>query len=980
MPIDQQLIDLWKGKKNPLETFLDRWHYKRLSPESKKDLKYFLNSDSRSVKSEPYAFLREQREKMLDRGILGETYDKITPFKMWQARRAAAGNTLGNFAEGDRIAKFLPWWKYNRFSKIANTAPAVIPAVGAGVGAGLLLNQDGTPQQAYGGPIGSIYGYRNYDNDMLTNKANGGDISIPDLDTSNWLKKYKVGGPGLIGGGFSTTYTTTINPNQAKSDPIKVESTGTGVSSYPLTPDDETTWKEGLNEGKQWLKDWYAKRATLPQFKTIANQRLRAMNKNYIGFGDMDPNESPGATAFYSPSEGNVHFQMNDPYSFSAATLLHEYLHGLDDQVPQDYQQFLTKKNLIPEKKFNKTYTGKNATNPDFKYPYYSDPTEVRARLNTFRRRYNIDPSKQYTKEDMQNIINHYRNEISPDPDKAPSDFQYEKRSGTSDNDIDQLLDILGNDPAKLAELNNTIVMNTPKNQTTAKYGGASTGWLGKYETGSEVTDTTTIKPGWSLMSAVPEWHANGTTTIQKPVVKKVTETPKKLPQKSYVGKPATQEEWANSNNNVNTQVTATGAYRLPTDAEWENVQRKKGININTGRTIAPGWNLGGGDKIAVTQPSLTEAQKFQFENPYTTPNPNLDDSDPRTPDYWWSKAGWNPEKQQTPEGVAAFARLYPQFATADSDREWTTLPDGRSAWKKRVHPWQIPGTPQYKALTEINELETEKNNLIAKTVVQLADPTGVTMWGDTWDSYKELYNHPSVWNATLAGVNTIASLPFVKYFGEEAMIPVKGAETATKVANITSKLEKLYTKYPELSKLQKAMNVGEKVVGAGKKSLNYLNNSAAGKLVHYVGGEPFMKTFDKATGAEKLFKLPTTGAIQGFNKMERFGKASINLPLNLYANNQNIKDLKNSLNSGGLFYNFQRPNGTTFQISKEIQDKQLPGSIPFDAIDANYDGKNEIIPIYDDKTLNSMDIYIPAMYNNSQKTQPKLKKLPNKK
>lgn len=977
MPIDQQLIDLWKGKKNPIETFLDRWHYRRLSPESKKDLKYFLNSDSRSVKSEPYAFLREQREKMLDRGILGETYDKITPFKMWQARRAAAGNTLGNFAEGDRIAKFLPWWKYNRFSKIANTAPAVIPAIG---GAGLLLNQDGTPQQAYGGPIGSIYGYRNYDNDMLTNKANGGDISIPDLDTSNWLKKYKVGGPGPKESDLSKAVEKgkTFNEQWMNSPMYKqMLETSMGVNKNPFVFNQNRTDADRMNRTRKFqLKNskWGVGPKDISSSDSTAAEAyawkpwgvpLAGSPINYVDENSKYPDAIP-----YVNFVKGVAGQGGDDLASDA---VHEFSHISDASsilMPDSDKKLITKysdnspKYAELERKFGKEFADHEREVDNTKwFNYIKDPTETRARLNDFRMR--------------------AKDQGLYDPFTQRFDIKYFKKYKTlndgSFDPISQLRDVYTDE--EIADMLNKISKSdNGQPQTMAKYGGASTGWLGKYETGSEVTDTTTIKPGWSLMSAVPEWHVNGTTTIQKPVVKKVTETPKKLPQKSYVGKPATQEEWANSNNNVNTQVTATGAYRLPTDAEWENVQRKKGININTGRTIAPGWNLGGGDKIAVTQPSLTEAQKFQFENPYTTPNPNLDDSDPRTPDYWWSKAGWNPEKQQTPEGVAAFARLYPQFATADSDREWTTLPDGRSAWKKRVHPWQIPGTPQYKALTEINELETEKNNLIAKTVVQLADPTGVTMWGDTWDSYKELYNHPSVWNATLAGVNTIASLPFVKYFGEEAMIPVKGAETATKVANITSKLEKLYTKYPELSKLQKAMNVGEKVVGAGKKSLNYLNNSAAGKLVHYVGGEPFMKTFDKATGAEKLFKLPTTGAIQGFNKMERFGKASINLPLNLYANNQNIKDLKNSLNSGGLFYNFQRPNGTTFQISKEIQDKQLPGSIPFDAIDANYDGKNEIIPIYDDKTLNSMDIYIPAMYNNSQKTQPKLKKLPNKK
>jgi len=58
-------------------------------------------------------------------------------------------------------------------------------------------NQSGylAPRMSTGGPVG-IYGYRNYDDDILINKAMGGDISIPDLDTSSWLMKYDVGGPG----------------------------------------------------------------------------------------------------------------------------------------------------------------------------------------------------------------------------------------------------------------------------------------------------------------------------------------------------------------------------------------------------------------------------------------------------------------------------------------------------------------------------------------------------------------------------------------------------------------------------------------------------------------------------------------------------------------------------------------------------------------------------------------------------------------
>jgi len=319
--------------------------------------------------------------------------------------------------------------------------------------------------------------------------------SNPGLPTDGWINKYRKGGtykPTQLNhydeGGFIVTDTTTVSPSQAKPDPS--EETGSGISSYPLTLDDETSWKEGLNEGKQWLKDWYAKRVTLPQFKKIANQRLNALNKNFIGFADMDQKEYPGATAFYAPANGNVHFQMGDPYSYSAATILHEYLHGLDDLIPQDYQDLLTKKNLIPEKKWLKTYTGKNSlNNPDFKYPYYSDRTEVRARLNTFRRRYKIDPTKKYTKQEMQDIINHYRKNISPDPNNVAKGFGYEQRSATSDNDIDQLLDIIGDDPSKLAELNNTVVKNS-NNKTKsnfAKMGGQifkEGDWVDKYKMG----------------------------------------------------------------------------------------------------------------------------------------------------------------------------------------------------------------------------------------------------------------------------------------------------------------------------------------------------------------------------------------------------------------------------------------------------------------------------------------------------------------
>jgi len=499
-------------------------------------------------------------------------------------------------------------------------------------------------------------------------------------------------------------------------------------------------------------------------------------------------------------------------------------------------------------------------------------------------------------------------------------------------------------------------------------------GWLSKYDDGGfATTETTTIDPNYDIMGlAVQMINEKNKSTQKAGTTKKVVTTPKKFPTPF---KP-------NASNN-------TGGYNFYTqNAEnldsWREKQRLKGATIYSDDSVPTATSLVNDINAGSTKPTqVTQKEKFEFENPYITPNPNLNSADPGSPDYWWSELGWNPEKQQTAAGMGAFARLYPEFATVDSEREWSTLSDGRGAWKKRVHSWEIPGTPQYNALMQINELENEKKKLIAKTTLQLVDPTGVSMWPDTWQSYKDLYNEPGVWNATMAGMNTIASLPLVKYLGEEAIVPIKGAETTAKVAEVASKIDKLYAQYPQLSRFQKAKNA---IVGGGKQALNYIGNSKVGQVLHYASGEPFMKYFDKATGAEKLFKFPTAGTIQSFNKMERFGKATVNLPINMYAKNKDIKDLEKEKNKD-LVYIFQRPDGTKFQINKEIQDNQLPGSIPFSAVDAEksdiVNAKNngdKVNILFDDKILKEEAIYIPAMYNTLQKKQTKLKKLPNKK
>ena len=339
------------------------------------------------------------------------------------------------------------------------------------------------------------------------NKKYGGDISIPSLKKNTWITKYAPG--GSIYPNTLITTTTTINP-QNISAKIAGESSEPEfeVNPYPLVADDETSWKEGLNEGKEWLKNWYAGRATLPQFKTIANQRKKALDKNYIGYQNMDQSESPGATAFYSPSDGNVHFQFNDPYSYSAATLSHEFNHGLWDITPQDYQKSIIKSVVIPKNKWEKTETGKShKNNKEFGYDYFSGDSEIGSRTKTFERRYNLDPTKVYTAEEMKELIDNYRKYNKAD---SPS------RSNTSDDEIDTLLDIIGDDPEKLKILVNKIVTTNNRPQTMGKYGG----WLTKYAPGGVTTETTTPPPRLSteqlLAIARKSAEAKAITNAQK--------------------------------------------------------------------------------------------------------------------------------------------------------------------------------------------------------------------------------------------------------------------------------------------------------------------------------------------------------------------------------------------------------------------------------------------------------------------------------
>ena len=146
-PVDVDLLNLLK----PKNTADMLWRAgARIDPELKADLRYFTTSGGRNAKSEPLAFLEELRNRMLNRGIIKDDYEKITPRKLAKARLDAVRQVDENFVEGTRLIKFTPPWKYGKLADIMNVAPATVPVVGA---AALLGDEEQPPKQKEGGEV-----------------------------------------------------------------------------------------------------------------------------------------------------------------------------------------------------------------------------------------------------------------------------------------------------------------------------------------------------------------------------------------------------------------------------------------------------------------------------------------------------------------------------------------------------------------------------------------------------------------------------------------------------------------------------------------------------------------------------------------------------------------------------------------------------------------------------------------------------------
>lgn len=115
---------------------------------------YFYNPGKdnplRSYPNEGYPFAREARRSMIDKGILNNTFDKITPFKLLKHTLTKEVNDpIVGLANNKRLTTVFPFWKWGKLSKIMNNMNTVAPIIG---GAGL-LGAGALQQQKKGGPI-----------------------------------------------------------------------------------------------------------------------------------------------------------------------------------------------------------------------------------------------------------------------------------------------------------------------------------------------------------------------------------------------------------------------------------------------------------------------------------------------------------------------------------------------------------------------------------------------------------------------------------------------------------------------------------------------------------------------------------------------------------------------------------------------------------------------------------------------------------
>jgi len=314
MPIDIDLVNLTK-KKGAIDHFWRK--YMLRNPEKSAAYKYFNKPKGGSGRpNEPYPYLREQRQKMIEQGIIPHEYANVNTLDLlksaWMSRNEAASATNSN-----RLLKIIAPWKYGKLAKIFNEAPAVVPIIG---GASVLANSDN--EQQYGGLIEDNRGQWAYPGQntrisspnitmegvpypVLAKANNGQQVMMqpgqdyyfpgaqyvdeyPMMQKGGWLDKFQDGGEeeeditaGNLGASEPRSVYTQLNtPNTYSTTPQSTTTPSSGAATTPVATTPAAQSYAGLNPDVSIVD--YLKYNNLPS--DMASRAKLATEKGISGY------------------------------------------------------------------------------------------------------------------------------------------------------------------------------------------------------------------------------------------------------------------------------------------------------------------------------------------------------------------------------------------------------------------------------------------------------------------------------------------------------------------------------------------------------------------------------------------------------------------------------------------------------------------------------------------------------------------------
>lgn len=92
----------------------------------------------------------------------------------------------------------------------------------------------------------------------------------------------------------------------------------------------------------------------------------------------------------------------------------------------------------------------------------------------------------------------------------------------------------------------------------------------------------------------------------------------------------------------------------------------------------------------------------------------------------------------------------------------------------------------------------TSTSGILAKTAIQVFDPTGISSYPDVYDAGKTLYNNPTWANAGMFGLQTLGALPLIGKLAAPIKL-AKGVSKLEKASKVVSQINRSIDTLPEL-------------------------------------------------------------------------------------------------------------------------------------------------------------------------------------